>query len=59
MADHQFACDDLDVLLADDVPDIATDPAYLWPPRPGLIWPGTFPVARVRPAAGDISATSH
>ena len=42
---------DLDDLLADDVPDIATDPAYLWPPRPGLIWPGTFPVAQIsRPA---------
>ena len=36
---------DLDVLLADDVPDVATDPEFFWPPRPGLIWPGTFPTA--------------
>ena len=41
-------CDDLDDFFADDVPDVATDPAYFWPPRPGLIWPGQFPVAEIR-----------
>ena len=46
--DDDDLCDDLDDLLADDVPDVATDPEFFWPPRPGLIWPGTFPVAQIR-----------